>query len=304
MTIVLNPYPGLPIRAPAPTPAAAPPGKEEPAMDSGFGNLVRGLIYPCAGAPGFLESVAADEKPGASSPALAADVFNQNGFFGRAVAADEQMQPDRELASEKPISAGQTPSDDNGSPAESETPDYRLQSVVRPGAPTPSPPADAPTISPEIVASAWTRVSSTPGNVQSPLPEAPGSNDGLPGEIVPIRLASDMTFAPAVIRVAAGSEAERGSAAPSAIRTVSFRASLEALLPRLFAQDGAALNTRVSVQAVEHGLQVVAKLDDLRPEERIRLRDRIAATLARHGLVGREITLNGDKNMTSVEGNH
>jgi hypothetical protein len=299
MTVGLNSYPGLPAQPPARTPVALP-RKGEPAVDPGFGNLVRGLIYPCAGAPGFLESVAPDEKSGASSPALAADVFNQNGFFGHAVPADEQMQPDRELASERPVSAGQTPPDDSGSSAESETPDYRLQSVVRPGAPPPSPPADAPTTSPEVVASAWTRVSTAPGNVQSPLPDAPGSNDGLPGEIVPIRLASDMTFAPAVITVAA----ERGSDAPSAIRTVSFRARLEALLPRLFAQDGAALNTRVSVQAVEHGLQVVAKLDALGREERVRLRDRIAATLARHGLVGREIVLNGDKNMTSVEGNH
>jgi len=300
MTVVLNPYPGLPARPPARTPVA-PPGKGEPAGDSGFGNLVRGLIYPCAGAPGFLESVAPDQKPGASSPALAADVFNQDGFFGGAVPANEQMQPDRELASEAPISAGQTPSDDSGSSAESET---SVQSVVRPGAPTSTPPADAPPIPPEVVASAWTRISATPGNVQSALPDARGSNDGLSGEIVPIRLASGKTLAPAAVKVVAGSEAERGSDAPSAIRTISFRARLEALLPRLFAQDGAVLNTRVSVQAVEHGLQVVAKLDGLGREERIRLRDRIAATLARHGLVGREIILNGDKNMASVEGNH
>ena len=303
MTVVLNPYSGLPARPPARTPVA-PPGKGEPAGEPGFGNLVRGLISPCAGASGFLESVARDEKPGASSPALAAEVFNQDGFFGGAVQADEQMQPDRELASERPVSAGQTPSDDSGSSAESETPDYRLQSVVGHGAPTPSPPADAPTNSPEVLASAWTGVSTAPGNVQSPLPDVPGSNDGLPGETVPIRLASDMTFAPAVIRAAAGGGAERGSDAPSAIQTISFRARLEALLPRLFAQDGAALNTRVSVQAVEHGLQVVAKLDGLGREERIRLRDRIAATLARHGLVGREIMLNGDKNRASAEGNH
>jgi hypothetical protein len=214
------------------------------------------------------------------------------------------MQPDRELASEAPISAGQTPFDDSGSSVESETPDYRLQSVVRPGAPTPSPPADAPTISPEVVASAWTRVSPAAGDVQSALPDAPGSNGGLSGEIVPTRLASERTLTPAVIKVAAGGEAERGSDAPSTIRNISFRARLEALLPRLFAQDGAALNTRVSVQAVEHGLEIVAKLDDLGREERIRLRDRIAATLARHGLVGREITLNGDKDMASVEGHH
>jgi hypothetical protein len=70
----------------------------------------------------------------------------------------------------------------------------------------------------------------------------------------------------------------------------------------LFAQDSAALSTRVSVDAVEHGLQVIAKLDELGREERIRLRDRIAATLSRHGMVGRAITVNGDKDMAAAEG--
>ncbi|MEO9130646.1 MAG: hypothetical protein ABI240_05500 [Sphingomonas sp.] len=303
MTVVLNPYPGLPAQPPARTPVARP-GKGEPAVDSGFGNIVRGLIYPCAGAPGFLQSVAPDEKPGASSPALAADVFNQNGFFGHAVPADEQMQPDRELASERPVSAGQTPSDDTGSPAESGIRDYWLQSDLKPGAPTPSPPADAPIISPEVVASAWAPGSTRAEDTQSALPERQGSNDRLSSEVVPIRTALARTSSSAVTEVTAGGKSESGYETPSAIQTVSFRARLAALLPRLFAQDSAALNARVSVQAVEHGLHVVAKLNDLGLEERIRLRDRIAATLSRHGLVGREITLNGDKDMGSGEGNH
>jgi hypothetical protein len=304
MTVVLNPYPGLPIPPPGATPTA-PPWDGEPAGTSDFGNLLRGLIYPCAGAPGFLESVAPEEKPGALSPALAADIFNQDGFFGGAVPVDEQPQPDRELASEAPVSAGQTPFDDSAPSVESETSDYGLQSAVPPGASNPSPQeVDAPTMSSEVLASAWTGVSTGAGEVQSLLPATQASSERLSGEIVPIRTAAPRTLASPVTGTTAGREPERGSDAPSAIRTASFRARLEALLSRLFAQDGAALNTRVSVQAVEHGLQVVAKLDDLGREERIRLRDRIAATLSRHGLVGREITLNGDKDMASAEGNH
>jgi hypothetical protein len=64
------------------------------------------------------------------------------------------------------------------------------------------------------------------------------------------------------------------------------------LLSRLFSQSAASMNAQV--QAVEHGLSVVARLDQLGREEQSRLRDRIAATLSRHGFIGRGIILNGD----------
>lgn len=65
------------------------------------------------------------------------------------------------------------------------------------------------------------------------------------------------------------------------------------LLSRQAAPAGGALNPMVSLQAVEHGLRVVAQLKTLDRDERVRLRDRIAGLLSRHGLVAREIALNG-----------
>jgi len=303
MTMVLNSFPGLPVPPPTATPAQ-PPWEGEPAGTSDFGNLLRGLIYPCAGAPGFLAEAAPGEKPAESSPALAADIFNQDGFFRGAVPADEQTQPDQEIASEAPAPATQAPSDDIVPPLEPRTPDYGLQSAVKPGASQPGPQADAPTVSAEVLASAGTVVSTGTGGVHGVPADQPGSNGKWSGETVPIRNGTARTLASTATEPMAEGATDRGNDAPSAVRTASFRARLEALLPRLFAQESAALNTRVSIQAVQHGLQVVAKLDDLGREDRIRLRNRIAATLSRHGLIGREITLNGDKDMASAEGNH
>ncbi|GAA0303244.1 hypothetical protein GCM10009087_11310 [Sphingomonas oligophenolica] len=303
MTVVLSSYPGLPAPPPAATPVA-PPLDSEPGGALDFGYLLRGLIYPCAGAPGFLEGAAPGDKPNASSPALAADIFNQDGFFMGAVPAGEQSQADRQIASEASAPGGQTPLGDIVPPEGSETPDYGLQSAVKSGAPAPSSPADVPVISLEVLASAWTTASLGAGDVQSALPDMRGANQKLSGEIAPIHIGTTRNIVSAATEVIARNGPDRGNESASAIRTTSSRARFEALLPRLFAQDGAALNTRVSVQAVEHGLQVVAKLDDLGREERVRLRHRIAATLSRHGLVGREIMLNGDKDMASTEGNH
>jgi hypothetical protein len=301
MTVILNSSPGLPL-PPAATPIS--PAREGEPGTSDFRNLLRGLIYPCAGAPGFLDAVAPEERPGASSPAPAADVFNQDGFFGSAVAGMEPTQTDRELASEAPGPAMQPPVDD-GIPSEgSGTPDYGLQSAVKLGSSAPSTPAYPPTVSAEILASNWTTASTAVEDARSALPDTSGSNERLPGEIIPVRTAAARIPSSASAELTVGGGPKRGSDVSPAIRAASFRARLEALLPRLFAQDSAALSTRVSIQAVEHGLRVVARLGDLGQEDRIRLRDRIAAALSRHGLVGREITVNGDEDMASAEGNH
>jgi hypothetical protein len=301
MTVILNSSPSPPL---PPTATPISPAREGEPGTSDFGNLLRGLIYPCAGAPGFLDAVAPEEKPGASSPALAADIFNQDGFFGSAVPGEEPTQTDRELASEAAVLAMPPPVDD-GVPSEgSVTPDYGLQSAVKPGSSAPSPPEYPPTVSAAILASNWTSASTAAGDANGTLPDTSGSSPRLPGEIVPIRTGTARILASASAELIAGGGAERGSDVSSAIRTASFRARLEALLPRLFAQDSAALSTRVSIQAVEHGLRVAARLGDLEQEDRIRLRDRIAAALSRHGLVGREISVNGDKDMASAEGNH
>lgn len=68
---------------------------------------------------------------------------------------------------------------------------------------------------------------------------------------------------------------------------------LWALLSRQGAREGAGSSPQLSVEAVEQGLRVVARLDTLDRSERVRLRDRIAGLLSRRGFIGREIEVNG-----------
>jgi hypothetical protein len=69
---------------------------------------------------------------------------------------------------------------------------------------------------------------------------------------------------------------------------------LAGLFLRLRAQESAALNASVAMKADEQGLHIAARLHEPTPERRGRLRDRIAALLSRHGLVGHSITVSGD----------
>ena len=65
--------------------------------------------------------------------------------------------------------------------------------------------------------------------------------------------------------------------------------------PRRAAQEApASLNAIfVALQATEQGLRIVARIANLDPSERVRLRQAIKALLAEHGLVGAEIRLEG-----------
>lgn len=56
--------------------------------------------------------------------------------------------------------------------------------------------------------------------------------------------------------------------------------------------------THVSLDAVEQGLRVIASTDRLDRVERLRLRDRIAAVLSRHGFVPADVRLGGFTNGT------
>jgi hypothetical protein len=67
-----------------------------------------------------------------------------------------------------------------------------------------------------------------------------------------------------------------------------------AMVARLLAERSGAAAAQVSVQAVEGGISVLARIDRLSREERDRLRGEIAELLARHGFAGAEIMLNGE----------
>jgi hypothetical protein len=66
------------------------------------------------------------------------------------------------------------------------------------------------------------------------------------------------------------------------------------MVAQLVAARGAAAAAQVSVQAVEGGINVNARVDRLSREERDRLREEIGALLASHGFGSAQIWLNGE----------
>jgi hypothetical protein len=69
---------------------------------------------------------------------------------------------------------------------------------------------------------------------------------------------------------------------------------LKALLQDYLRERGSS-NAQINVQAGEEGLSVVARLDKLSREERVRLRSGIVDLLARHGMAAAHIWLNGTR---------
>ncbi|QNA82933.1 hypothetical protein G4G27_02080 [Sphingomonas sp. So64.6b] len=58
--------------------------------------------------------------------------------------------------------------------------------------------------------------------------------------------------------------------------------------------NGAALKTQVSVQASEHGIDILARIEKFSLSERASLRERMIAMLSRHGLTIHDVRINGD----------
>lgn len=67
-----------------------------------------------------------------------------------------------------------------------------------------------------------------------------------------------------------------------------------AMVAQLLAAKAGAAAAQVSVQAVEGGISVMARVDRLSREERDRLRGEIGELLARHGFASADIMLNGE----------
>jgi len=85
--------------------------------------------------------------------------------------------------------------------------------------------------------------------------------------------------------------AEAGGEAKGAGRVSPRTATMVAQL--VAAKVGAAA-AQISVQLVEAGISVMARIDKLSREERDRLRGEIGELLARHGFGSAEIWLNGE----------
>jgi hypothetical protein len=92
-----------------------------------------------------------------------------------------------------------------------------------------------------------------------------------------------------------GAPAEPGAAAgPDAAGGGRVSARTAAIVAQLLAVRAGAAAAQVSVQAVEGGISVMARVDRLSREERDRLRGEIGELLARHGFANADIVLNGE----------
>ncbi|MFA6114579.1 MAG: hypothetical protein WC729_11320 [Sphingomonas sp.] len=265
MTVVLNPFLPRPIPPSPPAPAPAAPGNR--VVPTRFGDLLRDLH--AQNEPSVFLGDAVSHEPGDQTQAnVGADIFNEHGLFQGATSnaaaqwlpERDQVAADAEAAIEASSVAGPSIAGSGTPPASTlarEATDMHVVGLSRPG-------------QPEVVVSGQGQVTDaaalaarglvarTPGGaVVVPRSRLPQVNDGAPARIGP------------------------------------SRSRLWALLSRQGAREGAGPNPQLSVQAVEQGLRVVARLDALDRTERVRLRDRIAGLLSRHGFVGREIDVTG-----------
>jgi len=255
VTVILNPF-VAPPSPPVPVPVPVVPGNGT--VSTRFGDLLRDL-HPQRDPMAFLGdavSPALDEPPQAKADA---DIFNEHGLFQGAMPVGAIAGlPD---AAQSPVQGASLSIDDTVG-----------------GEQVAAPTVDALNFNPTYAAGS----SRTAGSEQ----RHPG---GKVEQTVPRSKAQASGTATAIPQVPQGREDGTGPVA----RATSVRSRLWAALSRQTAEEGAALNPQISVQAVEHGLRVVARLDELDRQERVRLRDRIAGMLSRHGLVARDIDIAG-----------
>lgn len=274
MTIVVNPFL-------VPTPPPAPLAPPVPAVSLGggdlgtparFGDLLTDILSPSAAPLEFLGDDASYQSPGSARGQSAADIFDQDGLFQGAVAGVNLAAP-AIIETLQPVPKG------NAAP---------VAMMTIPAGIAPAPVSASGTAQPII------------GDVADLV------------AVADLKRTFAATIAP-VFRVgtvsAPNATIVAGEAQPVVPEQVggsellpapSPRARLWNVATRFLAQDGATLSTQVSVQAIEHGLQVATRVGSLDREERGRLRDRIVALLARNGLTGRNVLVNGDNSQPAV----
>jgi hypothetical protein len=255
MTVILNPF-IAPPSSPVPVPVPAIPGNG--AVSTRFGDLLRDL-HPQRDPMAFLGdavSSALDEPPQAKADA---DIFNEHGLFQGA------------------MPMGAIAGLPNGAQSPVQGASLAVDDMIG-GEQVTAPTVDALNFNATYAAgSSWTS-----GSEQIHL-------GGKVEQAVPRPTAQASGTATAIPQAPQG---RAGATGPES-RTTSVRSRLWAALSRRTAEESAALNPQISVQAVEHGLRVVARLGELDRQERVRLRDRIAGMLSRHGLVASDIDIAG-----------
>lgn len=266
MSIAIDPRGGMQNR-PAASPSAAPGAS--PGSGSLFDDL---LTQAWSRTAGFLGEVGRSVPGGAAATTGTADVFNQDGLFRGTIAGVAAMPPTGSMPRNEPEAATDdrlTRSIGVGSRAEAGSVDRALrepppalrvaEASFQPDAASarPLPPADLGGVNPSRPASAAISLARhLPVDRAAPIANLPPATAIVDADTV-------------------GSPPER------------------AATPRTAAGAAAASNVAASLQTIDEGLGVVARLADLTPHEDTVLRGRIAALFARHGLTAPTVRLNG-----------
>jgi hypothetical protein len=244
------------------------PGETADAGTS-FADLLAAMLAP--GAPGV------QLQPSASAPAEAvferldaAEVFNETGLFRGAAPL-----PSAEVAEAAQAAAVTQAAAVASVPAPAANPQSELQIALSPSAGEAAPaPAAAATPADQIAADRGGAATSAP-----PLSRA--------AYRASLSLRGQPVSPPATPSPGAEAGGEATGSGPVSQRTAT-------MVAQLLAAKVGATSAQVSVQAVEGGISVTARVDKLSREERDRLRGEIGELLARHGFAGAQIWLNGE----------
>jgi hypothetical protein len=244
----------------------------EAGADAGtsFADLLAAMLAP-GGAGAQLQAPASNPAEAVLGRLDAAEVFNETGLFRGAaplssVEAAEAAQA--AAAATQPAALASVPAPN---------PQAELQVAL-------SPPAGGAAPAPGVTATAADQIAADGGTPAS------GSPAGIASKAA--HIASSSLRGPAVALPGSPPQsAAAGRVAPAGGRVAPRTA---AMVAQLLAARAASSATQVSVQAVEGGISVMARVDRLSREERDRLRGQIGELLARHGFGGAEIWLNGE----------
>lgn len=266
----------------------APALSDPPASGAGhFGDLLSDLWERETAAGGFLgdESRSAGDEGQAAGKSVA-DVFNQHGLLARDETTDATAVALASAAA-MPVADPTSQPDANVTGAS-----YAGGNVVvsDTAAPSPVPPASTVIVpSDAALASAQTtRDSDARSGQASPGIAGSTAGDVAPHFPTPPLLASVRAAMPATSLVAPADALMQEAAA-----TVEDGQVDEVQLPRRDAAQGAASDAQVTLGMSDGRVAVAVRAIDGVPAERVRLRERIAALLARYGLRAGDVRLNG-----------
>jgi hypothetical protein len=244
--------------------------------DSGpsFADLLAAMLAP--GAPAVPPQSAASAPAEAVFERLdAAEVFNETGLFRGAAPLPSSAGTEVAAAGEAVQAAATQTS--AAAPVRAPVPNAQAELQV-----ALSPPAGETLPASGAAITAADQIAADPGSAATtPIPISGAAYPAMPA----------LHGQPVAAAGTASPGAEAGPE-PAGSGPVSPRAT--AMVAQLVAAKAGATAAQVSVQAVEGGLSVVARVDKLSREERDRLRTEIGELLAGHGFGVAQIWLNGE----------